>query len=174
MTPRRKQTPAPIPPEEKPVVEPVVLPEPPVEVTRLQQARTEQVNAVTVQMEDSLAGQVTAEEVSVSESLIGLVQTRDLEAQNSLLAVSSATSAVVHGVVGVSIGQETTLADTRAGVIVTNQLTSNHIQSVVVIANHINGPVEVFADRRSIALFGILAGLALGIVFSVFRLLRGR
>jgi hypothetical protein len=80
----------------------------------------------------------------------------------------------VNGNIGVLIGQTAALNDSRTGVMITKEINAAKVQSVIVMAGKINGPVETLVDQRSVALFGVATGVAIGLVFSLFRLLRRR
>ena len=70
------------------------------------------------------------------------------------------------------IGQSVTLNDHRTGLVVTREVNGGHIQSVIFLAGTSNAPVETIVDQRSVALFGIATGVAMGLVLSLFRFLK--
>ena len=134
----------------------------------------DQVKTISADLNNSLCGQVNAEVVSANNSLIGIIHSNEISLKDSLIGIASSQKPTLHGVIGVSLGQDTILNDTRTGLVVAQEVRSDHIQTVLLIAGHVDGPVEVLADYRSIAIFGISVGLALGFIFSLFRLFRGR
>lgn len=133
-----------------------------------------QVKAASTDLSNSFCGQVNAEVISADNSLIGIIHGNAISLKDSLIGIASSQRPTLQGVIGVSLGQDTVLNDTRTGLVIAQEVRSDHIQTVLLIANHVNGSVEVLADHRSIAIFGIAVGLSLGFIFSLFRLLRGR
>ena len=48
------------------------------------------------------------------------------------------------------------------------------VEAVLFLAGQSHGPVETIADQRSVALFGLTFGAAIGLVISLFRLFKNR
>jgi len=135
---------------------------------------TSQVKDASTDLNNSFCGQVNAAVISADNSLIGIIHSNAISLKDSLIGIASSQKPTLQGVIGVSLGQDTVLNDTRTGLVVAQEVRSDHIQTVLLIANHVDGPVEVLADHRSIAIFGIAVGFSLGLIFSLFRLFRGR
>lgn len=124
--------------------------------------------------ESKVTEQIIADHVTADNSFVGIIHSQAVELNNCIIGIASSHQPNLQGAIGVSIGQESILTDSRAGVVVAREVKSNHIQSVLLIAGKVEGPVEVLVDYRSIAIFGAVVGAILGVFFSLFRLLRGR
>jgi hypothetical protein len=130
------------------------------------------VNAQTATLENSIAGRVNAEETQLDRSVVVVVQGTNIQAEQSCVGIASVTQATVNGPVGIMIGQSATFNNHRTGLVITNEVHGGPIQSVFFVAGKTSVPVETIVDQRSVALFGLAAGVALGLVISLFRLFK--
>jgi hypothetical protein len=78
----------------------------------------------------------------------------------------------VNGNVAVMIGQKVILNNHRTGLVITNNVHGGPIRSIFFLAGKSDAPVETIVDQRSVALFGLASGVAMGLVLGLFRLLK--
>ncbi len=142
------------------------------EMVQLDQSTVNQVTADTATIRNSNVRQVGGQTVSVTNSVTGVVHGTNINVTNSSLGVCSASEANIQGNVGVMIGQSVALNNHRTGLVVTRDVTGGHIQSVIFLAGQSHAPVETIVDQRSVALFGLATGISIGLVLSIFRLLK--
>jgi hypothetical protein len=140
---------------------------------RISQCGVRTVNGKTIEIDTSGVQMVNSDIITLSNGGIGIAHANTLSVNGSL-GIASAQEASVTGTVGVLIGQTAVLNESRTGVLITKEVTSTKVQAVIVLAGEINGPVETIVDQRSVALFGLAAGVALGLVLNLFRFLRRR
>ena len=142
------------------------------DVVQLNQSSANNVTANTVTIRNSGVRQANGETVTIANSGTGIVQGTNISATNSGLGVCSASEANIQGNVGVMIGQSVALNNHRTGLVVTRNVTGGHIQSIIFLAGQNHAPVETIVDQRSVTLFGLATGISIGLVLSIFRLLK--
>jgi hypothetical protein len=130
------------------------------------------VTGETVTARDSGIRQITAQTVDLTNSVVAVAHGAQININSGGVGICSASDATINGNTGVMIGQSVTLNDHRSGLVVTREVNGGHIQSVIFLAGHSNAPVETIVDQRSVALFGIATGVAMGLVLSLFRILK--
>lgn len=131
-----------------------------------------QMNANTVHVNESQVHNVSAQTVNVVQGSLGVAHGASINISGGSVGICSATEAVVDGNAGVMIGQSVTLNNHRTGLVLTREVNGGSIQAVICLAGRTNAPVETIVDQRSVALFGIATGIAMGLVFSLFRILK--
>ena len=142
------------------------------DVVQLNQSSANEVTANTVTIRNSSVRQVNGQSVTINSSGTGVIQGTNISVTNSGLGVCSASEANIEGNVGVMIGQSVALNNHRTGLVVTGDVTGGQIQSVFFLAGQNHAPVETIVDQRSVALFGLATGISIGLVLSLFRLLK--
>ncbi len=142
------------------------------EIVQLDQSNANQITANTAMIRNSNVRQVSGQTVTVTNSVTGVVQGTNINVSNGSLGVCSASEANIQGNVGVMIGQSVALNNHHTGLVVTGEVTGGHIQSVIFLAGQSHAPVETIVDQRSVALFGLATGISIGLVLSIFRLLK--
>ena len=139
------------------------------DIVSLKQSTVSQVSAADVTVSDSIVRQVTSQQVTVSDSLVGLAQANQFSAQESFVMAANAGSAALNGVAGTFTAESAVLTDSRVGVLVGREVTGQNLQSTVLIAGKVNGSVTTLIDTRTAALFGLIMGVSMGIVMSLWR-----
>jgi hypothetical protein len=142
------------------------------DIVQLNQSNANQVTANTVTIRNSGVRQVDGQTVTITDGGTGIVQGTNISVTNGNLGVCSASEANIQGDVGVMIGQSVALNNHRTGLIVSRDVTGGHIQSVIFLAGQSHAPVDTIVDQRSVALFGLATGISIGLVLSIFRLLK--
>jgi hypothetical protein len=142
------------------------------DVVELSQCNANQVIAETLAIRESEVHNVNGQSVSIAQSSVGVAHGAVINVSAGSVGICSATEATVDGNVGMMIGQNVTLNNHRTGFVVTREVHSDNIRAVFFLAGQSNGLVETIVDQRSVALFGLAAGVAMGLVFSLFRLFK--
>ncbi len=142
------------------------------DVVQIDTSSVDMVNSTNATIRNSGIRQVNGQSITIANSGIGIMHGSSVSVSDGGLGICSATDANVNGHVGVMIGQSVTLNNHRTGLVVTREAHGGHIQSIVFLAGHSDAPVETILDQRSVALFGLASGIAMGLVFSLFRLLK--
>jgi hypothetical protein len=130
------------------------------DLVRLSQCGVGRVDAGEARISDSGVNQLNAESAAVRDSAVGVVQTTSVYMDG--------------GGAGVVVSQNATLNNSRNGLVISREVHGNQINSVVLLATKVDGPVETLVDQRGLVLIGVVAGAVLGTVFSLFRLLKRR
>jgi hypothetical protein len=144
------------------------------ESVQLNQSTVHSIQAENVSMEDSAAQHIQAQTMNVTGSGIAVAQATTLNISKGAALIASAGQAEIQGNVGLMIGQTVQLKDHRTGLVITREATGDHIQAVLFLAGQSHAPVETIADQRSVALFGLTFGIAMGLVVSLFRFFKTR
>ena len=142
------------------------------DVVQLNQSNANHVTANTVTIRNSGVRQVNSQTVSIANSGTGVVHGTNISVTNGGLGVCSASEANIQGDVGIMIGQSVALNNHRTGLVITRDVTGGHIQSIFFLAGQTHAPVETIVDQRSVALFGLATGISIGLVLSLYRLLK--
>ncbi len=130
------------------------------DLVHLNECGVGRVDATEARISDSGAAQIFAENASVRDSAVGLLQAQSVYLDGGGAAIVAA--------------QSTTLNNSRNGFVISREVHGNQINSVVLLATRVDGPVETLVDQRGLILIGVVAGAMIGAVFSLFRLLKRR
>ena len=68
------------------------------------------------------------------------------------------------------IGQSSLLVNEGNGLILTGEAHGGYYLPIIFLTGKLCGPVETYVDRRSVALFGLLSGLTIGLITSFIKL----
>jgi len=132
----------------------------------------ESINADQVNVTDSAIKRVTSQQIHASECGIGMVNSGTASITNSALgAINSQEISVKDSGMIVSASQISTINDSKVGLLFGREIHGSKISSVITIAGKIDAPVETVVEQRSLILVGIAAGVAFGVVTSLFRYL---
>jgi repressor of nif and glnA expression len=142
------------------------------DVVQINQSSINQVNGDTVKVQGSSVRHIAGQSISAANSIVMMAQGNNINVSNGGVGICSVANATVNGNLGVMVGQSVTLNDHRTGLIISRDVHGGPIQSVFFIAGQTHAPVETIVDQRSVALFGAAAGVALGLVLGIFRLLK--
>jgi hypothetical protein len=142
------------------------------DVVQLNQSSANQVNADSVNAHDSGVQQVNGQSVTVNDCGVGVIHATSVNVKDSGIGICSANEATINSNVGVMIGQSVTLSNHRTGLVLTREVHGGPIHSIFFLAGRSEAPVETIVDQRSVALFGLATGIAIGLVIGIFRLLK--
>ena len=85
--------------------------------------------------------------------------------QNSGAGALRADSVHLEGYVGAVIADSASLGNTYAGLVVAKEVKGERIESIVLLARHVEGNVKTIVDARTAVLAGALGGLFAGMIF---------
>jgi len=136
-------------------------------------AKTVEGNDITI--EQGGVGQVHADKITLHEGGVGMVDANIVAVTNGAVGLLRANEAsIVGGGVFGTISQSMTVKDAQAGLIVARDIQGGPVKSVILIAQNVEGPVETVLDTPQAILTGLVSGIAIGLVLTVFNLLIGR
>ena len=159
------------------------------QVTNLNQVDTDSVSAELVRMHRSTAMEVRADEVEINksavfnvktdrasaqESALGMARAGEVTMQNSILGMARAENADLRGVSGVIVGGNVTLDHAYAGIAAGRQVRGEKIESIVLLARHVEGDVQTVVDARGALIAGMVGGLFTGMMLLLGRVLFDR
>jgi hypothetical protein len=139
---------------------------------RLNQSSVGEVNADSVEIRDSNTGQVVSHQFNQGGGISWFIDTDNANIQNSAAGIVRSQSAIINGNSGLVFSQATGIKDSQVGLVVSREIDADHVQSVFLMAGEVKGTVETVVDSRNIFLFGLAAGLGLGLVSAILRLFK--
>jgi len=142
-------------------------------LVRMHQSAAQEITADEVDLQQSAALDVTTAEVNAHEAALGLVTARDVDLNNSAVAIIRAETANIAGSAGVVLAESANLGNTYAGVVAGNEVRSERIESLILLARNVEGDVQTVVDTRSALIAGMVGGLLAGIFLLVGRMLFG-
>jgi hypothetical protein len=71
----------------------------------------------------------------------------------------------------VVLSDQVDMAQSRSNIVIARDVKADHVQAKVFLARTVNGEVETLLDGPRTALAGLFAGLGLGLVITLARLL---
>lgn len=109
---------------------------------------------------------VNANRLNANSSFLGLAQGDSAEINNSILLTGKTTELEANNsVIGGIYSENTNIGEnTRTGILVSGNVTGSQIQSFMLVARSVQGPVTTSLDTRQVALASILAGISCGAV----------
>jgi hypothetical protein len=137
----------------------------------LTESTVNQVDADQVDLLESHAHLVDTHTFTASDSLVSQAHSETMTLSNSSVGVAYAQEATLGGNVGALFTQVATLNESRAAFLVAREVHGDHIQSTILLAGRVNAPVETTIDVRSALIIGAAAGVIMGAVLGIFRLL---
>jgi len=94
--------------------------------------------------------------------------------QNSGAAAIRAQTVQLNGYAGVVAAEKAELGNTYAGVVAGQEIRGERIESLVLLARHVDGEVKTVLDTRGAVLVGLVGGLFAGVMLLLTRALFGR
>jgi hypothetical protein len=116
----------------------------------LRQSAASTVYAETVDLRESAVGWAESDLVRADLGAVGVAQTETLAADQSVVGVVRASHATLNQAIG--------------GVVAAERIEATNTRAFIVFGREINGSVYTWLDVRGAAVFGALAGLAVGAV----------
>ena len=113
---------------------------------------------------------VDADSFAAQQSIIGGVNAESAELVNSVIGGVNATLVNAQGAIGAVAGQTVTVEGARVGVTAAREVRGGRIESVVLLANHVEGEVHTVVDTRGAVIAGLVGGLIAGMIFLVGRI----
>jgi len=105
---------------------------------------------------------------------MGMVQASEVTLQNSSAGIVRANEVALNGYAGVIVTGQARLGNTYAGVVAGGEVHGERLETVVLLARHVEGNVSTMLDTRGAVLAGLIGGLLAGVFLLLGRLLFGR
>lgn len=140
------------------------------QLVSLDQSNVDEITADDVKMKNSAARNIYAQQATIEESAVAIAQVGTLNATETMIVGASTQEAVVNGTIGALISQAATLNDSRSALVISRTIHGSRIQTGVLLAGRVEAPVETMIDTRQAAIFGVAAGVAVGLVLGLFRM----
>ena len=152
----------------------------------LENANIDSIHGDTVHVSRSSVNHIVAEEIDLEGSSAQFVDSQTITAQKSNIGNAHAESiSIENGETGLIYGDQVNAGGNlgavfanavamnqgQSGIIVAKEMHGDKIQSVILIAGKVNGPIETKLDMRNALMLGAVAGACLGIVISLLRLM---
>ena len=144
------------------------------ELVRLHQSAVQEITAEEVELHQSIALDIATAELHAHEAALGMVTAKEVEITNSGVGIIRADHVNVAGSAGVVLAETANLGNTYAGVVAGDQVRSERIESLVLLARHVEGDVQTVVDTRAALIAGMVGGLLTGIILLIGRLVFGR
>lgn len=141
---------------------------------RLNQCSVTDLQAETAEIHESALRHTAAQEMTLVDSMVLIAQAGQANISESLVGGVKAQDVVVNGNTVVAAGQNVHLQQSKAGIVAGNQVTGEKIETVLLLAQTVNGPVETKIGPRGLALMGVAAGITTGLVVSLVNFLRSK
>lgn len=121
------------------------------------QGMINQINANHVELENSAVLMVQSGSMDITNGGIGFART-----EQAIFTTGGAGMLVANSVNGENIG---------ANLLISREVQATAIKTTVLLAGRVEGPVETTVDARGAMFAGLAAGIGLGVVLVVTRLL---
>lgn len=144
------------------------------ELVRMHQSAAEEITCDEIEFHQSGAFDVVAVDVSAHEAALGVVNASQVDLTNSGVGVLHAENVDLGGTAGVVFAGSANLGNTYSGLVASREVRAERIDSLMLVARHVEGQVHTVVDARGAALAGILWGVVTGVVLLLGRLLFGR
>jgi hypothetical protein len=142
------------------------------EVARLNQCTINQVTAEAVDFNNGAIQTVNSQNLTFQNGAVLVAHSNVLNFSDGGIGVASSQESTVNGNIGVLVTQTATVNEGQTGLIVAREIRGEKIKAVIMLAGETHGNVETIVDQRGIALFGLAVGIAMSLVFSLFRILK--
>lgn len=142
------------------------------EVARLNQCTINQVTAETVDFNNGAIQTVNSHNLTFQNGAVLVVHSNVLNFSNGGIGVASSQESTVNGNIGVLVSQTAMVNESQTGLMVAREIRGEKIKALIILAGETHGNVETIVDQRGIALFGLAVGIAISLVFSLFRILK--
>jgi len=144
------------------------------ETVRLNQCSVGKVEAQSIDFDNGGVQTVHSQNLNFKNGGILVAHSEMINLSNGGIGVASSQESTVNGNTGILVTQSANVNQGQVGLLIARDVQGTKIKSIVMLASDTHAPVETIVDQRSVALFGLAAGVAMGLVFSLFRFLKGR
>jgi len=144
------------------------------ELVRLHQSVVRAIASDEVALHQSGAFEITTAGVNAHEAAMGVVTTGEAQLTNSGAGVLQAENVNLTGMAGVVVAEYASLGNTYAGLVAGREVRGERIESLVVLARHVDGEVHAVMDTRGALVAGMVWGIFTGIIVLIGRLVFGR
>ncbi len=146
------------------------------EMVRMQGGSVGQIIADEIEARQVSCGSLQARQIEFHGGMAGMLQGQHIELTQSPAVMARAEHLVVRdGSLGAVYTQSAQLDHTQVGLVVARQVQSGGaLRTTVLLAGHVDGPVETLFNTSQALLAGLTSGVAVGLVLYVFGLLGKR
>lgn len=139
------------------------------EQVRMSQGGAEKVIAAEVELKQGGANRIEAQHVQLSQGAAGLIRAAEVTLEEGGAGIIHAETATLRGSTASLVFSNTATLepDANVGILVARQVNAEKIQAKLLLAGHVEGPVETLLDTRR----ALLAGLSAGVVVGAFLLM---
>ncbi len=141
---------------------------------KLSQCSVNKIDSESVDFSNGGIQMVNAQNLFFKNGGILTAHANELNLSDGGIGIASSHEFNLTGNAGIVVSQAATVKEGPVGLLVSRDVQGTKIKTVVLLAGETHAPVETMVDQRSVALFGLAAGIAMGMVFSIFRLFKGR
>lgn len=144
------------------------------DLVRMHQSAAQTVVSSDAGLHQSAALEVKTENAAAHESALGLVNAVAVNMENSGAGALLAETVQMNGYAGAVIAENAEVGTAYVGVVAGREVRAQRIESVVMLARHVEGDVQVMLDARGALIAGLLGGALAGSILLIGRLLFGR
>lgn len=126
--------------------------------------------AEVLHVENSAVARAQADRIVMEQSAIGAGQFHTIEATESAIGAAVATDITIHdGALVAGAAETIDLRNCRAGAVVAQNITvGNQLNTRVLIAGSVDGPVNTQIDTAGVVTIGLVAGAVIGLLLLLF------
>jgi hypothetical protein len=134
------------------------------EIVRISQGGAEQVIATEVELKQGGANRIQAQDVKFSDGAAAFIQASSVTfTDGGVGAIRAQDVSLEDGGAGVIYSERVNLGvETSAGVIVAQQVSSEKVQTKVLLAGNVEGDVETVMNTQQALFAGMAAGAVIG------------
>ena len=151
------------------------LPRVDAETVHMTSSNARDVTANMVEMNQSNAGKIIAEDIRLSQGGIGMLKAQSAHISDSGIGAVVAQEVVLSdSLTGIVLSDLAQLNDSFAGMVITRKIDGGPNKSIFLLAGKNEGNVETVIDTPRAILFGLSAGIGLGLIYTLQKLLFNR
>jgi hypothetical protein len=140
------------------------------ESLHMHQSMAQRVESGEAEIQQSAVLGVKAEHVTANGAMLGFVQTPKAAVQNSAVGALKTENAYINGVVGAVAANSVEFGNAYAGVVAGREVKAQRVESIVLLAGHVEGEVHTVVDTRGAVIAGLLGGLFAGLILLLGRM----
>lgn len=147
----------------------------PADSLHLQQTAAQQLNTKDATLTQSAVGSLQAMQAQVQQSFVGYADVESLEiTQGGAAVISAAEATVTQGGSTVLMANNAFIKEGGVGIVVARKADLENSRPIILLAGEVEGNVEPVLDTQRTLLFGLVTGVAIGVVLLIGKLLRNR
>ena len=145
------------------------------EVINLSGGIIDTVESERVHITQGGANRIVASEVELLQGGAATIHGETVHLQRgAAIAVRGGEVSLEDGNAGAVVADGLSMTGSRVGVVVAGQVEMENSNAVILLARDVHGSVETVLDTRGALLAGLVSGICVGLVLSVFKMLSRR